>query len=76
MTHLNRVSVFLDDKRLARLEKTADAPRVLSVPKGLNPRTEGGTMTIVNIRSTRTLFYDSSHALTHIYDQLYTSEPK
>ncbi|RXW23364.1 hypothetical protein EST38_g2483 [Candolleomyces aberdarensis] len=52
MTHLNRVSVFLDDKRLAKLEKTADAPRLLSVPKGLNPRTEGGMMTIANIRST------------------------
>ncbi|KAJ2913257.1 hypothetical protein MD484_g7175, partial [Candolleomyces efflorescens] len=52
MTHLNRVSVFLDDKRLAKLEKTADVPRVLVVPKGLNPRTEGGMMTITNISST------------------------
>lgn len=65
MTHLNRVSVFLDDKRLARLEKTADVSRILLVPKGLNPRTEGGMMTIANISSTRTPLYHSSRALTH-----------
>ncbi|KAF5326190.1 hypothetical protein D9611_000170 [Ephemerocybe angulata] len=52
MTHLKRVSVFLDDKRLARLEKTADEPRVLDVPKGLKPRTELGIMTVKSIRST------------------------
>ncbi|KAJ3533672.1 hypothetical protein NMY22_g7241 [Coprinellus aureogranulatus] len=52
MTHLRRVSVYLDDKRLARLEKSAGESRLLSVPRGINPRTEHGIMTINNIRST------------------------
>jgi hypothetical protein len=53
MTHLRRISVFLDDKRLARLEKSAGESQLLAVPRGINPRTEHGIMTISNIRSTR-----------------------
>lgn len=52
MTHLHRISVYLDDKRLARLEKGAGQAHILGVPRGLNPRTEQKTMTINTIRST------------------------
>ncbi|TFK25484.1 hypothetical protein FA15DRAFT_703591 [Coprinopsis marcescibilis] len=52
MTSLRKISVFLDDKCLARLEKTVGTSQPMVVPKNLNINTPNKTMTVTGIRST------------------------
>lgn len=53
MTYLADVSLFFDDKCLARIKKTAGVPKELGIPKGLHNTSSSGMVTIRNIRSTR-----------------------
>ena len=46
MTHLNKVTVWLDGKRLANLVKDKDLPKELPVPSGFRHRSEAGMMTV------------------------------
>ncbi|KAG6862294.1 hypothetical protein C0995_015991 [Termitomyces sp. Mi166 len=52
MTYLSEVSIFFDDKRLARLTKTPGVPKELGLPKGLRASTESGIMTVKDIKCT------------------------
>jgi len=53
MTHLSEVSVYFDDKRLARLTKTSGVPGTLEIPKGLKRSSGLGIMNTTGIKSTR-----------------------
>jgi Protein of unknown function (DUF3684) len=55
MTSLRKITVFLNDKCLASLEKTVGPSQPLSIPKGLTNRTINGTMIVTGVRSTREL---------------------
>ncbi|KZT22896.1 hypothetical protein NEOLEDRAFT_1137233 [Neolentinus lepideus HHB14362 ss-1] len=52
MAHLREVSVFLDDKCLARLLKTPGHPKALSIPRGLKNTSPGGGMAVKGIQVT------------------------
>ncbi|KAG2015943.1 hypothetical protein CC2G_009161 [Coprinopsis cinerea AmutBmut pab1-1] len=52
MSSLRKISVFLDDKCLATLEKTVGESKAIAVPYGLRTRTTNGTMTVTGVRST------------------------
>ncbi|KII91548.1 hypothetical protein PLICRDRAFT_512049 [Plicaturopsis crispa FD-325 SS-3] len=52
MEHLSSVSVFFDDKRLARLTKDSGAPRALSIPRGMRCKSTSGMMNVKAIQST------------------------
>jgi hypothetical protein len=53
MTYLAEVSLFFDDKCLARLQKTVGVPKELGIPKGLRNTSTSGIMSIRSIKSTR-----------------------
>jgi len=54
MVHLSEVSVYFDDKRLARLTKTSGVPRALELPKGLRGTSRLGIMNVTGVKTTRT----------------------
>lgn len=56
MAHLSDVSVYFDDKRLARITKKPGAPRSLPLPRGLKPASPAGMMHVRSIQSTRAPF--------------------
>lgn len=51
MSHINEVSIFFDDIRLSHISKAAGAEKSLGIPKGLRPRSVGGTMTVRSVTS-------------------------
>lgn len=53
MAHLRQVSVYLDDQRLAVLDKDAGLPAEISMFSGLTPVSTEGYMTIERLKSTR-----------------------
>lgn len=53
MSHLNEVSVFFDDKRLARLTKASGSPDNVPLLRGLNGHSPQGIMNIKGIQKTR-----------------------
>lgn len=53
MTHLSEVSIYFDDKRLAKLTKTTGVPRTLEIPKGLKRSSASNIMNATGIKSTR-----------------------
>ncbi|KAF9650775.1 hypothetical protein BDM02DRAFT_3140374 [Thelephora ganbajun] len=52
MVHLREVSVYFDDKRLARLTKDVGIPKRLTIPRGLRPTSPRGLMNIEGLEST------------------------
>ncbi|KAG6829550.1 hypothetical protein H0H92_004219 [Tricholoma furcatifolium] len=54
MNYLSDVSFFLDDQCLARLKKTPGVPKELGLPKGLQPTSSSGIMTVKRIKCIRT----------------------
>ncbi|KAG6857275.1 hypothetical protein H0H87_007108 [Tephrocybe sp. NHM501043] len=50
MNYLSEVSLFLDDKCLARLKKTPGIPKELGLPKGLQTSTSSGIMSVKDIK--------------------------
>ncbi|GLB37239.1 putative protein of unknown function (DUF3684) [Lyophyllum shimeji] len=52
MTHLSEVSLFFDDKRLARLKKAPGVPKGLGLPAGLRSSSSSGMMTIKDLKCT------------------------
>jgi hypothetical protein len=53
MAHLSEVSVFFDDKRLARLTRDIGIPEQISLPKGFNTLSAQGLMQVREIKATR-----------------------
>jgi len=53
MTHLSEVSIYFDDKRLAKLTKATGVPRTLEIPKGLKRSSASNIMNATGIKSTR-----------------------
>lgn len=53
MTHLSEVSIYFDDKRLAKLSKTSGVPRALEIPEGLKRSSGANIMHATGIKSTR-----------------------
>jgi hypothetical protein len=53
MTHLSEVSIYFDDKRLAKLTKAPGVPRTLEIPKGLKRSSASNIMNATGIKSTR-----------------------
>jgi hypothetical protein len=53
MTHLSDVSIYFDDKRIAKLTKVAGVPRTLVIPKGLKRSSASNILNVTAIRSTR-----------------------
>ena len=51
MSHLNEVSIYFDDVRLSHISKAAGPEKTLGLPKGLRPRSVGGTMTVKSVTS-------------------------
>ena len=58
MTHLSEVSVFLDDKRLAKLTKVAGVPMPIEIPRGLQSSSRRGIMNVVDVKTTRPCLVD------------------
>jgi len=56
MAHLLEVSVYFDDKRLAKLTKASGVPKELSIPRGLQSSSASGIMNVKGIKST-CMFY-------------------
>ncbi|KAF7975917.1 hypothetical protein HWV62_8178 [Athelia sp. TMB] len=52
MAHLAEVSIFFDDRRLARLTKAPGIPRALGIPKNLRRSSAKNLMTATGIKST------------------------
>lgn len=52
MTHLSEVSIYFDDKRLARLTKASGIPRAVGIPKHLKRSSVKNLMTATGIKST------------------------
>ncbi|TFK75311.1 hypothetical protein BDN72DRAFT_892280 [Pluteus cervinus] len=52
MTHLSEISVYFNDKRLARLTKASGRPKELTIPRGLKSSSPRGVMTVRRISST------------------------
>ena len=52
MTHLSEVSIYFDDKRLAKLTKAPGVPRTLEIPKGLKRSSVEDIMKVSGIKST------------------------
>ncbi|KAF9264248.1 hypothetical protein L218DRAFT_958669 [Marasmius fiardii PR-910] len=52
MTHLSQVSVFFDDKCLAKLSKDAGSPKQLALPSYLQPQSRLNTMNITKLQTT------------------------
>lgn len=59
MAHLHQVSVYLDDQRLAVLNKDAGLPAEIPMFSGLKPVSAKGHMTIQRLKSTRRWSVDS-----------------
>ena len=53
MTHLREVSVYFDDKQLARLTKDGATPKQLGIPRGLRTTSPMGFMNVKGLKSTR-----------------------
>jgi hypothetical protein len=53
MTYLSEVSIYFDDKRLAKLTKAPGVPRALEIPKGLKRSSGSNIMNATGIKSTR-----------------------
>jgi Protein of unknown function (DUF3684) len=53
MAHLSEVSVFFDDKRLARLTKDTGIPKPVHIPRGLRTSSTQGLMKVKEIKTTR-----------------------
>ena len=53
MTHLSEVSIYFDDKRLAKLTKAPGVPRPLEIPKSLKRSSPSYIMNATGIKSTR-----------------------
>lgn len=53
MTHLSQVSIYFDDKQLAKLTKASGVPRALEIPKHLKRSSTKNMMTATGIKSTR-----------------------
>jgi hypothetical protein len=53
MVHLSDVSVFLDDKRLARLTKASGIPKAIDIPKGLQSSSRLEIMNVTGVQTTR-----------------------
>ena len=66
MTHLSEVSIYFDDKRLAKLTKAPGVPRALEIPKGLKRSSGMNIMNATGIKSTRTPFEPHSECLVLI----------
>lgn len=56
MSHLSEVSIYFDDKRLAKLTKSPGIPRALTIPAGLKKSSGQGIMHVSGIKSTRTWY--------------------
>jgi hypothetical protein len=54
MAHLREVSVYFDDKRLARLTKDVGTPKPLTIPRHLKTTSAMGFMNVEGLKSTRT----------------------
>ncbi|CCM02906.1 uncharacterized protein FIBRA_05020 [Fibroporia radiculosa] len=52
MTHLREVSVFLDDRRISRLNKNAGSPNSVGIPQGLKNLSLRGIMQVKDIQTT------------------------
>lgn len=63
MMHLSEVSLYLDDRRLAKLTKSSSIPKELGVPKGLSNSSRSGIVTVQGIKCTRALLYLSHMVL-------------
>jgi hypothetical protein len=59
MAHLRQVSVYLDDKQLAVLNKDAGLPTQVPMLSGLTPVSTTGYMKIEGLKSTRRSFVNS-----------------
>jgi hypothetical protein len=70
MIHLSEVSIYFDNKRLAKLTKAPGVPRTLVIPNGLKRSSRSGMMDATGIKSTRMFFVShtaySYHSL-HFY---------
>jgi len=53
MSHLCEISVFLDDKRLARLTKAAGVPVPIEIPRGLQLSSRQGVMNVMGVKTAR-----------------------
>jgi hypothetical protein len=63
MAHLSEVSVYLDDKRLARLTKDTAIPKQITIPRGLKTLSTQGLMKVKEIKITRK--YDLEYSKIH-----------
>lgn len=71
MSHLDEVSVFFDDKRLARLTKASGSPDNVPLLRGLNGHSPQGIMNVKGIQKTRqsnVSYHSSCCRLTVEYD--------
>lgn len=66
MTYLSEVSLFFDDKCLARLKKTPGLPKELGIPKGLQSSSNSGIVTVKAIKSTRKQLVMSRHLISDL----------
>jgi len=62
MTHLSDVSVYFDDKRLARLTKSSGVPKTIQPQQGLRGFSRLGIMNVTGVMATRKF---SSLAMTY-----------
>ncbi|KAG6820876.1 hypothetical protein H0H93_010220 [Arthromyces matolae] len=67
MLYLSEVSVFFDEKCLARLKKTRGIPKQLGLPKAIHPATSSGIMTIKDVKCT------PLHIQAEVMQWVYTS---
>jgi ribosomal protein L31E len=58
MSHLSQVSVYFDDKRLARLTKSAGISKTLELPKGIQKSSRMGIMNVTGVKATRACFQE------------------
>ncbi|KAF9529296.1 hypothetical protein CPB83DRAFT_906254 [Crepidotus variabilis] len=52
MRHLAEITVYFDDKRLAKLTKNTGLPKQLAIPKNFKNRSPGGMMTVNGVETT------------------------
>jgi predicted secreted acid phosphatase len=66
MTHLSEVTVYLDDKRLAKLTKAPGVPKAVEIPKGLKRSSALNIMRITGVKSTRMYLRSQSASASHL----------
>jgi hypothetical protein len=54
MAHLSEISVYFNDRRLAKLTKASGVSKELTIPRGLRNSSASGIMTVKGIKSTGT----------------------